>query len=279
MTKRIFALLLLLAAPVFAVDTRVTWTTVTGRPTCTMQHDGWVNWASNATTTTCPSANGGSNILECVCVGSTGTWTSPAGGGGGTPSALLDGGTMHTDTTNSAATRGDIIVANSTPAWDDLAIGANGKVLKSNGTDPGWDFVAYSEVTGTPTIPTVYQYRVYNTTTNATPTELFTNGSSTQLSMSNSHTWTMDCLVSAYRTDATGGRASYRLEKGFYKNTTAGSLAAVAAQVKTVFGESDAAWDANILADTTSGNPYVQATGEAAKTIGWSAVCTISETP
>lgn len=51
--------------------------------------------------------------------------------------ALLDG-TNHTDTTNSAVTRGDIIIGNSTPAWDDLAIGSAGHVLTSDGTDPAW---------------------------------------------------------------------------------------------------------------------------------------------
>jgi len=50
---------------------------------------------------------------------------------------LLDG-SHNTDTTNSAVTRGDIIYGNSTPAWDDLAIGAAGKVLTSDGTDVSW---------------------------------------------------------------------------------------------------------------------------------------------
>lgn len=66
-----------------------------------------------------------------------GVWTAPTV----QQSALLDGGTVHTDTTNSAVTRGDIIIGNSTPAWDDLAIGTllNPKrVLSSDGTDPSW---------------------------------------------------------------------------------------------------------------------------------------------
>jgi len=52
--------------------------------------------------------------------------------------ALLDG-TIHTDTTNSPVTRGDLIIGNSTPAWDDLAISStSGTFLRSDGTDPGW---------------------------------------------------------------------------------------------------------------------------------------------
>lgn len=61
-------------------------------------------------------------------------WAAAAAAG---TNALLDG-SSHTDTTASAVTRGDLIYGNSTPAWDDLALGSAGKVLKSDGTDLGW---------------------------------------------------------------------------------------------------------------------------------------------
>lgn len=54
-------------------------------------------------------------------------WATPSGGS----NALLDGST-HTDTTNSAVTKGDLIVGNSTPAWDDLAVGSDGQVLTAD---------------------------------------------------------------------------------------------------------------------------------------------------
>ena len=59
-------------------------------------------------------------------------------GAGASPSNALLDGVNHTDTTNSGVTRGDLIYGNSTPAWDDLAIGAAGKYLRSDGTDPSW---------------------------------------------------------------------------------------------------------------------------------------------
>lgn len=62
-------------------------------------------------------------------------------------SALLDGA-AHSDTTNSGVTRGDLIIGNATPAWDDLPIGAANTVLKSDATDPAWGNVAHSELTG-----------------------------------------------------------------------------------------------------------------------------------
>jgi len=48
-------------------------------------------------------------------------------------------------------TRGDLLVANSTPALARLAIGAGGTYLRSNGADPAWAAVAFADVTGTVT--------------------------------------------------------------------------------------------------------------------------------
>lgn len=63
-------------------------------------------------------------------------------------SALLDGA-AHSDTTASTPTRGDLIYANSTPAWDDLAIGASGRYLRSDGTDPSWAVPNHADLLGT----------------------------------------------------------------------------------------------------------------------------------
>jgi len=44
----------------------------------------------------------------------------------------------HSDTVVNGATEGSIILGNSTPAWDELVIGANGTVLTSDGTTASW---------------------------------------------------------------------------------------------------------------------------------------------
>lgn len=44
----------------------------------------------------------------------------------------------HGDTLTASVVRGDVIIGNSTPKWSRLAIGANGTVLSSNGTDVVW---------------------------------------------------------------------------------------------------------------------------------------------
>lgn len=50
----------------------------------------------------------------------------------------------HGDTLTASVVRGDVIVGNSTPKWARLAIGANGTVLSSNGTDASWTAPATS---------------------------------------------------------------------------------------------------------------------------------------
>ena len=44
----------------------------------------------------------------------------------------------HTDSLVSAATAGDIVFANATPKWDDLAIGASNEILRVSGGLPDW---------------------------------------------------------------------------------------------------------------------------------------------
>lgn len=66
-------------------------------------------------------------------------WNGSALSGGGsvtTPHNLLS--TTHPDTLAASPVRGDVVVANATPAWARVAIGAAGTVLRSNGTDPSW---------------------------------------------------------------------------------------------------------------------------------------------
>lgn len=64
----------------------------------------------------------------------------PSGGGGGGGSSaghqLLS--STHIDTSPAAPTRGDLIVANSTPLWARLATGTAESALFTNGTDPAW---------------------------------------------------------------------------------------------------------------------------------------------
>jgi len=54
--------------------------------------------------------------------------------------------TTHSDTLAASPTRGDVIVANSTPAWARLAVGTANKVLHSDGTDATWQTLTASDI-------------------------------------------------------------------------------------------------------------------------------------
>lgn len=76
--------------------------------------------------------------LEAASGDAEGVIWSAAGGSAGNTHTILDGGTIHTDTASDAVSRGSLIYGNSTPAWDELTIGAANTVLKSDGTDAAW---------------------------------------------------------------------------------------------------------------------------------------------
>jgi|SRR3989304_8712070 len=61
-----------------------------------------------------------------------GTTWGTIGGGAGAHNFLS---TSHTDSAASAAVRGGIAIVDATPQWTQLAVGAMGKILRSDGTD------------------------------------------------------------------------------------------------------------------------------------------------
>jgi hypothetical protein len=80
--------------------------------------------------------------LTSITAGQTRTWTAQdASGTVAFISPILDG-VNNTDTLAGTVVRGDLIVGNSTPKWARFALGANGTVLFSNGTDPSWTSIA-----------------------------------------------------------------------------------------------------------------------------------------
>jgi hypothetical protein len=194
-------------------------------------------------------------------------------------------------------TRGDVISAQGvSPAWTRLALGSSGRVLKSDGTDAAWGQVAFSELTGSLAFSSLtgtadfatqisgvesatgeLAYKLYNTTTNGTQTELFRDGASTQLTFGNNKTWSFQCMVTARRTDATGGNGAWKLEGIIYRDANAASTAILGQVVRTVLSKTNSAWDVVALADTTNGTLTFKVTGEAAKTIKWVASVTIVE--
>jgi hypothetical protein len=112
--------------------------------------------SGNATTATALAANG----TNCAGGQSFALGVDASGNGecatvGTQTSRLLDT-TVHTDTVAAVApVRGDLVLANATPAWGKLAKGAAATYLRSDGTDPSWtaatandDFTQYLKLLG-----------------------------------------------------------------------------------------------------------------------------------
>lgn len=108
-----------------------------------------------------------------------------------------------------------------------------------------------------------------NSTTTAAVTQLFIDGTATQLVVPNNSVVTFSILVAARRTDAVGGGAGYKFEGVIRKDATAGSTTFTGTPSKVILGETNGVWDAAVVADTTGGALRINVTGEAAKTIRW----------
>lgn len=116
-----------------------------------------------------------------------------------------------------------------------------------------------------------------NITTNATTTSLFLDGSSARLVMPNNSAWTFQISVVGRRTDATGGHAGYTFSGTIRRDATAGTTTFTGGRTKVIEGETDGAWDAEVVADTTNGALDIQVNGQAGKTIRWAASVWIIE--
>jgi len=114
-------------------------------------------------------------------------------------------------------------------------------------------------------------------TSNATPAEMFIDGSAIRLALANNSCYTFSILVTARRTDTTGGGAGYRFDGVIRRDATAGTTTLVGTPAKQVLGETNSAWDVVLSADTTNGSIKLMVTGEAAKTIRWVANVTTAE--
>ena len=162
-------------------------------------------------------------------------------------------------------------VANTTTGTNSIALGSaanatlTGQTAQANGR-----FATNGDAQGS-------TYVSRNSTSTATPTELFLDGTSARLVVPNNSVWTFDILISGRRTDATGGGAGYRITGVLRKDTTAASIAFIGTPSKQVLGETTATMDASVAVDTTNGSLNITVTGIAAQTFRWVAVTRTSE--
>ncbi len=148
------------------LDLPTTGVAAASYPKVTVNAQGVVTAAASQITLTTdvtgvlPRANGGTGVstslANTVLVGSGTAWVAqtvpdcPSGALGYTQATSLfsctsTGGpahnllsVTHTDTVAAAPVRGDLLAANTTPAWTKVAIGTAGTLLQSNALDPSW---------------------------------------------------------------------------------------------------------------------------------------------
>lgn len=117
-----------------------------------------LNLASGVGASILPMANGGTGVAvaadDTLLIGSGTAWVAQAlvdcstglGYATATNTFSCPGGgpahnflsATHSDTVAASPVRGDLITANSTPAWTKLAIGTAGQLLTNNATDASW---------------------------------------------------------------------------------------------------------------------------------------------
>lgn len=111
------------------------------------------------------------------------------------------------------------------------------------------------------------------TTTDATPTEIFLNGSNQRMSIPTDTSWSFLIQVIARRTDADNETNTYLRFGAIDNNAGTTALAGTVQSLSTV--EEQAAWDVTITADDTNDSLKISVTGAASKTIRWVAFVTL----
>ena len=117
----------------------------------------------------------------------------------------------------------------------------------------------------------------YQTTTDATPTEVGTTiGAATttpsgRIVLTNDSSYIFDCDIIARNTATDTQSSAWNLKFAIRRGTNAASTALIGSATKTVIGQDSGTtgWDVSVTADTTNGRPKIEVTGEASKTIRW----------
>jgi hypothetical protein len=120
------------------------------------------------------------------------------------------------------------------------------------------------------------KYLLRSSTINASPTELFLDGTggSQRLTIADDSTWVFDITVVGHQTNASTGHAGFRVRGVIYK-TSVNTLILGSVNIEVL--SSHANWSTAVTADTTNGSLKITVTGEASKTIRWLAVVETTE--
>jgi len=115
----------------------------------------------------------------------------------------------------------------------------------------------------------------YNTTTNATPTQLFLDGSSNRITVPSGQTWGF--IVKIVGRQSGGGNHAFYIRQGVIDNT--GGTTQIRGSIHTIGidTETNAAWNVAITADNTNDALIITVTGADATDIRWLATLDITQ--
>jgi hypothetical protein len=116
-------------------------------------------------------------------------------------------------------------------------------------------------------------YVLRNTTSDASQTELFLDGSSESLVLNSNRTLTFDILIVAR---SSGGESAGYQVRGIVENDD-GSTSLIGSPVVTTLGEDRSAWNVAVEADDTNEALVIKVTGETGRTVRWVATVRTAE--
>ena len=106
-------------------------------------------------------------------------------------------------------------------------------------------------------------------TTDASPTEMFLNGSASRFDIRSNSAVAFELIINAKRTDAIGEAAAIKFEGLIQRDGAEGTTSFVGIPIKTLYGKTNTAWNADISADVVNGALKVEVSGEVGKNIWW----------
>lgn len=195
-------------------------------------------------------------------------------------SVIIDAGSGSTATGDSALSGGTNSVASNTNAF------AYGENARAEGvSSSSWGKRSKSVFLGQMSLSSgrfasigdcqTSQVVVRNQTSNATPTELFVDGISARLVIPNGFGWGFEVMVGARRSDANDESGLWKFDGMLDRNSNVTAL--VGGVLKTAIAKDIPAWDVNITADAVNNSLKIEVTGEAAKSINWTAYTRLVE--
>jgi hypothetical protein len=200
--------------------------------------------------------------------------------GGATNTVTGNFGTICGGDTNTASAAGAAVVG----GFSNAASGQYSTVVNGQQNQAAADYATVTGLRGKATLyaqqvlaggyfaaagdAETFQLILRRQTADANATSMALDGAGALAVLPDNTSWAFSILIVARNTGA-NEHAAYEFKGLIKRDSGVATTALVGAVTKTVVAETVAAWDANVTADTTSGDLRIRVTGETGKTIRW----------